>query len=242
MKIYHSLILLMFSVLGYSQNIESISTKLSDAICECVKNDMKHSSEIRNEFNRCYDQKYNQIFNLVTPEEQKILLRDGALKKINAQIIPNLNTNCQKIRKLIETELISNMNSAADQSILSCPVNFIAQDVDDLQEKNGEIIAFEGVVSKMSESNNKALYQIKLGNDKFLWVASLLDSKLEKIGKKLRVLGYVSNQIQDKSNESTFQIIALAVVDMTSKEMEMLPGAHAQIQEWINGRVPKAKE
>lgn len=232
----------MFSMLGYTQSVESISNKLSDAICECLKKDMKHSSEIRNEFNRCYDKEYNLIFSLVTPEEQKLLLKDGIFQKINKQVIPTLNTNCQKIRRLIEKEMISNIDNAADHSVQSCPVNFGSSDVDDLEDKDEEIIAFEGVVTKMSEFNNKPFYQIQLGDDKSLWVASLVDSKIEKVGNKLRVLGYVSRQIKDKSKKSTYQIIALAVVDMSTKELAMLPGAHSQIQEWINGEVPKSKE
>ena len=74
---------------------------------------MKEYSEIKPEFNRCYDKEFNFIFNIVDSTEHKILVQNGALDKVKNGIIPTLNNKCEKIRKIIESELKNSVEAAA---------------------------------------------------------------------------------------------------------------------------------
>ena len=79
MKKIVTLILTMFSLSTFSQSVESITEKISTKICECIDEDVKNSSEIKSEFNRCYDKEFNFIFNIIDSKEQKILIKKKIL-------------------------------------------------------------------------------------------------------------------------------------------------------------------
>src|SRR5690606_16524863 len=102
-----TLILTFLSLTSFSQSIETITEKVSDKICNCIKDEIKLYSEIKPEFNRCYDTIFNQIFTIVDSSEQKILLQQDALDKVNNGIIPTLNVRCEKVKKIIQSEVQS---------------------------------------------------------------------------------------------------------------------------------------
>jgi hypothetical protein len=35
--------------------------------------------------------------------------------------------------------------------------------------------------------------------------------------------------------------LAFVVIDLSTKQMSMLPGAEKQVEEWINGKIPSSK-
>lgn len=61
-----------------------------------MRSGMESYSEIKPEFNKCYDKEFNQIFNSVNSAEQNILVKKGALDKVKNRIIPTLNKNAEK--------------------------------------------------------------------------------------------------------------------------------------------------
>lgn len=69
-----------------------------------------------------------------------------------------------------------------------------------------------------------------------------MTSGYEKIGAKLRLLGYFSkvevDDIGNKYNKDGYHILAFVVIDLATKQIAMLTGADKQVQEWIDGKVP----
>lgn len=239
-----TIILTLLSLTSFSQSIKTITEKVSDKICNCIKDDIKLYSEIKPEFNRCYDSIFNQVFNIVDSSEQKILLQQGVLDKVKDGIIPTLNERCEKIRKIIQSEVQSSIEPSTQNP---CPTNFVGNDMDKIKKLNGEIIAFNGLITKVHFAHNeKPYYQVKLEGGNTIWIASLVKSGYEKEGKILRILGYVSevedDEFAEKYNNTKYHILAFCVIDVESKQMSMLPGAELQIQEWISGKIPKAEK
>jgi hypothetical protein len=237
----------LISLTSFSQSIETITKKVSYKICDCIKNDISSYSEIKPEFNRCYDKEFNQIFNLLDSAEQKILVQQEALEKIKNGIIPTLNSNCEKIRNLIKAEVESSKESVANSNSKPCPTNFTGKDLKRIEKLNGEIVAFNGLVTKVHlTTNDKPYYQVKLEGGNTIWIASLVSSGYEKEGKILRLLGYVSEVSNDefdkKHNETKYHILAFCVIEMDTKQMAMMPGTELQVKEWMDGTIPKGKK
>lgn len=232
---------------SFSQSIETITKKISNKICECIKDDLKSYSEVKPEFNTCYDKEFNFIFDLVDSNEHKILVKDGNLSKVKNGIIPYLNDNCEKIRTLIQSELDNSVEPAAETVKNPCPTNFTGKDLKKIKKRNGEIIAFNGLVTKVyADQNEKLYYEVKLEGGNTIWIASLVKSGYEIKDNIIRVLGYVSEVGKDefakKHNKTDFHILAFCVIDMKTKKMAMLPGSELQIKEWMNGKIPTAEK
>ena len=247
MKKITTLILILVSLTSFSQSIELITKKVSDKICDCIKDDIRSYSEIKPEFNRCYDKEYNQIFSLVDSEEQKILVQQGALEDIKNRIIPTLYKNCEKIRSLIQSEVENSVEPAANSNKEPCPTNFAGKDLKKIEKLDGEIIAFNGLVTEVHTAyNDKPYYQVKLEGGNTIWIASLVNSGYEKEGKIIRLLGYVSevnnDEIAKQYNQTDYHILAFCVIDMDSKQMAMMPGSELQVKEWMNGTIPKGEK
>ncbi len=243
MKKITTLILTFISLSGSSQSIQTITDKLSDKICDCIKDSIKSYSEIKPEFNRCYDKEFNQIFNLVNADEHKILVQQGSLEKVKNEIIPTLDSRCVKIKRIIQSDLNNSIESTATKSSNPCPTNFAGKYLKDIKNLDGEIIAFNALVTKVYFAHNdKPYYEVKLEGGNTIWIGSLLKSGYEKEGKILRILGYVSQVGNDeyakKYNRTEYHILAFCVIDMESKQMSMLPGSELQIKEWMNGKIP----
>ncbi|PKQ46759.1 hypothetical protein CSW08_01250 [Confluentibacter flavum] len=244
MKNITTIILTLISLTSYAQSTETITEKISDKICECMSDELKEYSEIKPEFNRCYDKEFNFIFNIIDSTEHKILVQKGALEKVKNGIIPTLNEKCEKIRKLIKSDLENSTESGAKNP---CPTNFDSKDLGKIKKRNGEIVALNGLVTKVHTAHNdKPYYQVKLEGGKTIWIASLVKSGFEKEGKILRLLGYVSevgnDEIAKKYNDSDHHILAFCIIEMDTKQMSMLPGSELQIKEWMNGTIPKAEK
>jgi hypothetical protein len=247
MKKISTLILTLISLTSFAQSIETITEKLSNKICDCINDDINSYSEIKPEFNRCYDKEFNQIFNLVNSAEQKILVQQGALDKIKDGIIPTLNTNCEKVRTLIQSEVENSVEPAANSASDPCPINFTGNDLKKIRKRDGEIIAFNGLVTQVYKAHNdKPYYEVKLEDGNTIWIASLVNSGYEVKGNIIRILGYVAkvenDEIAKKHNKTDYHILAFCVIDMKTKQMAMMPGSELQIKEWMNGKIPSAEK
>ena len=247
MKKIITLILALISFTSFSQSIETITEKVSNRICDCIKDDINSYSEIKPEFNRCFDKEFNQIFSIVDSTEQKILVQQGALEKIKNAVVPTLNSKCKKIITIIQPELNNSVEPAAKSNSDPCPINFVGKDLGRIKKLNGEIVAFNGLVTKVYFAhNNKPYYEVKLEGGNTIWIASLVNSGYEKEGKFLRVLGYVSEVKNDefakKYNNTGYHILVFGVIDIGTKQMAMLPGSELQIKEWIKGKIPGGKK
>lgn len=233
--------------MSYGQSIETITEKVSNRICECINNDMKHYTEIKPEFNRCYDKEFNDIFSIVDSKEQKILLEDEALEKIKNNIIPTLNLNCEKIKVLIKSELINSVKNTENSNFKPCPTNFTGDNLKNIKRLNGEIISFNGLITQVTTAHkDKPYYEVKLEGGNTIWIASLIKSNYEVKDNIVRILGYVSkvenDEIVEKYNKTGYHILAFCIVDMNSKQIVLLPGSELQVKEWIEGKIPLSKK
>lgn len=140
--------------------------------------------------------------------------------------------------------LFSLMNSKA-QNV--CPVNFENQHLEnakkDIDKWNGEIVACDVEVIQIEKGyQDKPYCKVKLEGGGQFWVGFLIKSGYEKVGVKLRILGYFSkiekDTLANKFNKDKFHVLAFVVIDLATKQMAMLPGSDKQVKEWINGNVP----
>ena len=244
MKKIITLILTLSSLSILGQSVESITKKISTKICECVNPDVKNSSEIKTEFNRCYDKEFNFIFNIIDSTEQKVLIKDGNLTKVKNGIIPYLDTNCEKIKKVIASEIKNTIEKASKAKIKSFPVNFTREKWKKIKRWKNKIIALEGEVIEVRESRQKTPYsKLKIG-EKEIWVISMVDSTFEKIGNKVRIVGYLfeipdsDNQFERKIHHEKYHILAFGILNVENKKLAYFPGSESQIKEWINGKIP----
>ncbi len=238
---------IVLSLNSFAQSIETITQKISNKICDCIKNDMVAYEELKPEFNRCYDKEFNFIFDLVDTEEHKILIQQGALTKVKNGIIPTLNISCEKIRTLIELDLGNTFRSSLKNNSNYCPISFSAKHLKKINKLIGNIIAFDGLVTQMQiADNDKPYYLVELEDGNTIWISSTLNIAFEDKDKSVRILGYVveiGDEEMDKFfNQTNCYILPLCVVNLESKKLAAIPGAELQVKEWINGSVPKAKE
>ena len=240
MKKLTTLILTLSSFVCFSQSIETITNKISNKICDCIKDSINSYSEIKPEFNRCYDKEFNQIFSIVDSSEQKILIQQGALEKVKNGIIPTLNNNCVKIKSLAQSELDNSKISS-----VPCPTNFDSKDLNKIKKLDGDIVAFNGLVTQVYfNDNGNPYYEVKLEGGNTIWIASLVKSGYEMKDNILRILGYVAKVENDKFaenyNKTGYQILAFGVIDIKTKQMATFPGSDLQIKEWMGGKIPNA--
>lgn len=232
------------SLISFSQSIETITEKVCDKICDCIKDDIMLHSEIKSEFNKCYDSIFIQIVNIVDSTEQKLLLQKDAIENVKNGIVPTLNERCEKIKKILLSEVQFSIEQSTQNT---CPTNFKGSDLNRLKKLNKKIIAFNGLVTNVRTAHkDKPYYQVELEGGGTIWIASLVKSGYEKDGRILRILGFVSKAGEDefakKYNRTKYHILAFCVIDMDSKQMAMIPGAEHQIQQWISGKIPKAEK
>ena len=129
----------------------------------------------------------------------------------------------------------------------ACPLNFGDKQLEkakrDIKSWNGEIVACDVEVIQVEKGYiDKPYYKVKLEDGGQFWVGGLVTSGYEKIGAKLRLLGYFSkvekDDISNKYNKDGFHILAFVVIDVATKQMAILPGSDKQLKEWMNGSVP----
>src|ERR1043165_9156053 len=129
-----------------------------------------------------------------------------------------------------------------------CPVNFDSTTLIAAQKEvkkwNKTVIAFNAVVIEVKKGHHdKPYYKVKIGNNGILWIASLVKSGYEIPGKELRILGYFSkvgnDEVAKKYNQANYHVLAYAIIDIETKKMSMLPEAKLDVQDWINGKIPK---
>lgn len=237
-----TLILLFVSLKSFSQSIQSITDKVSEKICDCMNNKMESYSEIKPEFNKCYDKEFNQIFSIVDSNEQKILVQNGALEQIKNRIIPTLNENCEKVKKIIDSELNNSIEPAFSNSKKAFPINFTLKDFKKLNKFENKIIALEGDVIQVEVSSKKTPYtKLRIGDEE-IWAVSMFDSGLEIVGNKIKIVGYLialkNSDYERKFNKDNYQILAFGLLDVNTNELKYFPGSEMQMKEWKNGQIP----
>jgi len=246
-KIVFLSIIILISTNTFSQSIESIVKRVSNEICDCV-GEITDKSELRKKLKECSDDKINHIMNNSTKAENKVLLEGNNLKNVISQIEPNVIINCENVKRTIEQNLENEVDKvSSDKSITPCPTNFTGKDLKKIKKQDGEIIAFNGLVTQVyTAHNDKPYYEVKLEGGNTIWIASLVKSGYEVKDNIIRILGYVAkvnnDKIAEKYNKTGYHILAFCVIDMKTKQIAMMPGSELQIKEWMNGKIPKSEK
>ncbi len=246
-KIIFLSIIILISTNIFSQSVESIVERVTNEICDCV-GEVTDKSELKKKLKECSDDKINHIMNNSTEAENKVLLEGNNLNKVINQIEPSVLTNCKNVKQTIEKDLENEANKVSDdEGITPFPTNFTGKDLMRIEELNGEIVAFNGLVTEVHTAHNdKPYYEVKLEGGKTIWIASLVNSGYEKEGKIIRLIGYVSkvedDKVAKKYNKTDYHILTFGIIDLDSKQMAMMPGSELQIKEWMNGTIPKGKD
>lgn len=133
-----------------------------------------------------------------------------------------------------------------------CPTNFDGKAFLSVQSKIkrhiGETIAFDGeVVEIQSGYNDIPYFRVKLDNNETLWIASMVSDKYVKLKAKLRLLGYIDvvkkdDAVAQQYNYSGYQIRVFAMLDHTSKQMQLSNSFESEVKEWVAGLIPKDRK
>src|SRR5690554_1776904 len=75
----------------------------------------------------------------------------------------------------------------------SFPTNINEGNFKKLKKFDGKIVAFDGVIEQIENSrNNTPFYKLRIGENKYLWTVLMFKNDKNKIGDKIRVVGYLS--------------------------------------------------
>jgi Zn-dependent M32 family carboxypeptidase len=246
MRNIFTVFILFISHVTFGQSIQSITAKVTTEICNCMSNKIKSYSGIKPEFDKCYDKQFNQIFSIVDSEEQKILVQKDAIEKVKNGIIPTLNNTCDKVKRVIDSELQNSVEPASGKNSQAFPTNFNEDSFKKIKKRENEIVALEGKVIQVETNSKKTPYsKLEIGN-KHIWVISMVDSGFEKIGNNIKIVGYLipleKNDYERKFNQDNYQILAFGILDMKTTELAYFPGTEMQMKEWRNGQIPSSGE
>lgn len=128
----------------------------------------------------------------------------------------------------------------------SFPTNIQEGSEKELYKFDGKVVAFDGTIEKIENSRkNTPFYKLKITNDYYLWTVLMFKNEANKIGDKVRVVGYLRpnepNEDEKKYLEGKYMVIAFGLVDFNNSIFLFLGSAGLQKQEWIDGKIPSAK-
>lgn len=124
----------------------------------------------------------------------------------------------------------------------SFPTNVLDGSDKELSSYEGKVIAFDGIIEKIETSGkNTPLYKLKITNENYLWTILMFKNDSNKIGDKVRILGYLRTNKQNKESYlvGKYMVIAYGLIDFLGSKFLFIDGAVQQKQEWIDGRVPR---
>ncbi|MBS2101158.1 hypothetical protein [Carboxylicivirga linearis] len=127
----------------------------------------------------------------------------------------------------------------------SFPTNINQDNFKYLEKYKGKVIAYDGQIEKTVNSrNNTPFYKLKVGPKKYIWTVLMFNNKSNKVGDKIRVVGYLNLAEPDEKEkeflDTEYMVIAFGLVDLEKSNFLFLGGAEKQKQDWINGLIPRA--
>ena len=143
--------------------------------------------------------------------------------------------------------LLFSLFSATSQTKVSAksfPTNFNNADFENIEERKGEMIAFDGIIKSIQVSRNKTpFYLLDLGKGKTIWTVLVFENEKNIIGDEIRIIGYLSDIIDKKPAEAflgdhTEMVMAIGLVDFKKAIFLFAGGADIQRKEWIDGKIP----
>lgn len=132
------------------------------------------------------------------------------------------------------TNLLGQSNSATTKpTAKSFPTNIQKGSERELDKFDGKVVAFDGTIEKIENSrNNTPFYKLKIEEDNYLWTVLMFENDANKIGDKVRVVGYLNlnepNEDEKKYIDGKYMVIAFGLVDFTNSNFLFLGGAEQQ--------------
>jgi len=128
----------------------------------------------------------------------------------------------------------------------SFPTNIMEGSVKELKKFNGKVIAFDGTIEIIENSrNNTPFYKLKISEDNYLWTVLMFKNETNKIGDKVRVVGYLiiadPNETEKQFLDTKYMVIVFGLIDFENSNFLFLSGAGQQKQEWLDGKIPRSK-
>ncbi len=128
----------------------------------------------------------------------------------------------------------------------SFPTNVNEGNFKEIKKFNRKIVAFDGIIMSIENSrNNTPFFKLKIGDSDCLWTVLMFKNDANKIGDKVRVVGYLRpaepNGTEKKYLDGKYIVIAFGLIDFKNSNFLFLGGAEIQKQEWIDGKIPNAK-
>lgn len=130
----------------------------------------------------------------------------------------------------------------------SFPTNLNQENLNTIEQLNGKVIAFDGIIEKVENSrNNTPFYKLRVGDDNHLWTVLMFKNETNKAGDTIRVVGYLTqtptdaNESEKQYLDGKYMVIAFGLVDFRNSNFLFLGSAGKQKQEWIDGKIPTAK-
>jgi len=111
----------------------------------------------------------------------------------------------------------------------------------------GKIVAFEGVINEKYKAQGGHRYLlVGLPGTESIWVGTIVndDPKIIYEGAHIKVLGYfdlVDDKKAQELNKTGYHVLAIAIVNLETKQITSHEAAKQQVDEWKKGKVPKAQ-
>lgn len=148
---------------------------------------------------------------------------------------------------LIFTFLLFTFSLATSQTKViakSFPTNFNNADFENIDDRNGHMIAFDGMImNKQISRKSTPFYLLDLGEGKTIWTLLVFENPKSIIGGEIWVVGYLADIIDRKPEEDflgndTKMVMALGLVDFKNEIFLFAGGADVQRKQWIYGDIP----
>ncbi len=237
----------LISITGFGQSTDSLAIKITDKMCNCFGDFIDYET-YKARFDSCYDNAVSQVISEKNMSEIMILLNPEKKKEVNKNIETLIRTDCESINQMFNKELSGSVETASKSKVAAFPTNFSDKDINKLNKWNGKIVAFDGEVIRLEKSKrNTPYYELRLNNNK-IWIVSMINSGFEKIGNKVRVVGYLveidksDNKFERQYHNNDYHVLVFGVVDLKTKQLSYFPGSEAQMKQWINGQIPTSGE
>lgn len=249
-------LLVLASIHCFSQTTEKLAEKMSIKICECV-GELESYDELKPKLDSCQDQVFDNLLNQVSKDEVAILKDVEKLKEINSSLESTIKSSCPSIKSLIQRELelviepkSDTSSTKSEKATPAFPINFNKDDLKNAKVNLGKwdskIVAFDADIVRLEKSRrNTPYYQAHIG-DESAWVISMIDSDFEKVGNKVRLVGYLipldkkEDKYEQQFHQDNFHILVFGIINLKTKQLSYFPGAEQQMKEWMNGQIPSS--
>ena len=156
--------------------------------------------------------------------------------------------------RIIKSTLLCILISAISQISFSqvtdksFPTNFDEKSLKKAEKLIGEIIAYDGVIKEIKTSrNNTPFYKIDLGNNEILWTVLMFENSENKVGDKIRLIGYLNKIETVQENENylegyDYMVISLGLVDLEKGNYFFTGAGSKQKEQWLNDQIPQKQK